>query len=275
MTIQSWLETSAKLLRSASIPSPELDTEIILAHTISHPRTWLHAHSDEALDPRHEEIASARIDLRLDYVPIAYIIGHREFYGRKFSVSPAVLIPRPESEMMITLLNECLADTVALAIGDLKRLVDIGTGSGCLGITTKLEHPELSVTLLDTSVAALRVAEKNAKAHAADLSVMKSDLLQSYPYTPDIVLANLPYVDPAWKVSAEISHEPKEALFAAKDGLHLIQKCFTQLQIRMTTGGIAIFEADPRQWESIHILAKQAGFKLDASSPFACRYTKL
>src|SRR5690606_464298 len=101
MTIDAWLKQTTNELADAMFESPRLDAEIILAHTLGSSRTWLHAHGDEPLEGRQVEIANSRLDLRLDRVPIAYIIGHKEFYGRPFSVTPQVLIPRPESEQLI------------------------------------------------------------------------------------------------------------------------------------------------------------------------------
>lgn len=275
MTIMEWLRDATGVLADDLFPTARLDAEIILAHTIGHPRTWLHAHPDESIDDRHREIADARLDLRLDHVPVAYIIGHKEFYGRRFHVSPAVLIPRPESEQMIALLNEAVPTTTALELDTpAKRLVDIGSGSGCLGITAKLEHPELQVTLLDNSRPALNVAEKNVRSFGADIQTIESNLLDDYPYEPDIVLANLPYVGEDWERSEETKHEPAEALFAKRDGLELIERCFEQLSHRMKPGGVAIFEADPRQWKRITTIANQAGFGSKRQERFAALYVK-
>jgi release factor glutamine methyltransferase len=275
MTIESWLRQATKELQASDIPSAYLDAEIILAHTIRHPRTWLHAHINEEIDDRQIEIANARLDLRKSFVPVAYIIGHKEFYGRRFKVSPTTLIPRPESEAIIELLSRYLPTTQPLddSIAS-KRLVDIGTGSGCLGITAKLEHPELDVTLLDVSLDALRVAKKNAELLSAEVSIQKSNLLIDYAYTPDIILANLPYVDESWERSKETMHEPGIALFASEAGLRLIKKCFDQLSNRTNTGAIAIFEADPRQWDVIERIAQESGFVLDVKHRFVASFVK-
>ena len=107
-TISDWLTDATAALQRAHLPTARLDAEVILAHTIRRPRTFLHAHSEEPLLPRHEEIANARIDLRCDRVPVAYIVGHKEFYGRNFKVTTATLIPRPESEALIELLEKAL-----------------------------------------------------------------------------------------------------------------------------------------------------------------------
>ncbi len=276
MTIGRWLSDATKELVAAGISSARLDAEIILAHTIKKPRTYVHAHVSDEIEPRLEEIANARLDLRIDRTPIAYIVGHKEFYRHLFQVNPSTLIPRPESEEMITLLRELLGETKHFPTLESRRLVDIGTGSGCLGITAKLLYPDLDVTLLDISNGALKVAEKNAAALGAEVSLLRSDLLKSYPYSPDIVLANLPYVDETWDTnSPELRYEPAEALYATNQGLQLIESCFEELSHRMKKGGIAIFEADPRQWESIIVIAKRHGFTVTQAGNFAYSFRKI
>src|SRR5664279_4030502 len=106
--INDWLKDATATLSDIGITSARLDAEIILAHTLRKPRTYLHAHGDEQLSSRQRDIADTRLQLRLDRVPIAYIIGHKEFYGREFRVTTATLIPRPESEVMIELLTDIL-----------------------------------------------------------------------------------------------------------------------------------------------------------------------
>ena len=107
--ISSWLRTAAASLKQAGIDSARLDAELILAHTLQKSRTYLHAHGDEILSPRQAEIADARLHLRVERTPLAYIIGHKEFYGHQFKVTPSTLIPRPESEVMLELLLEAWA----------------------------------------------------------------------------------------------------------------------------------------------------------------------
>lgn len=240
--IRIWLRDAADELANAMIPSALLDAEIILAHTLRKSRTWVHAHSDEALTARQLDIANARLQLRLDRVPIAYIIGHREFYGRIFKVTPSTLIPRPESEELVTLLKHYHPSGT---------LIDVGTGTGCLGITAKLELPELRVILSDISRFALKVAEENAANLMADVTTIKSDLLQSVAVPLDVIVANLPYVDRSWDVSPETRHEPREALYAEKDGLALIYKLIRQAIRQLKPSGYIFLEADTRQHEAI------------------------
>lgn len=264
MTINEWLREATAELNGVGIESAHLDAEIILSHTLRHPRIYQHAHDDEEIDPRLVEIANARLNLRLDRVPIAYIIGHKEFYGRRFKVTTATLIPRPETEAMIELLGEIVPTNLPLLPQTL-RLVDVGTGCGNIGITAKLEFPELDVTLLDISTHALNIAEKNAELLHADVQTLRSDLLGGYPFQPDIILANLPYVDVEWDVSPETTKEPSEALYAAKNGLALIDKLITQAVSRLVVNGYMLLEADERQHASIIQTAKENGFTMTAT----------
>lgn len=258
MILKDWLTAATARLQDAAIPSPSLDAAIILAHTLRRSRTYLHAHDDETLTPQQYEIAEARLQLRLDRTPIAYIIGHKEFYGRQFQVTTATLIPRPESETIIELLVE--HEAAQSLLPTTKRLVDVGTGSGCLGITAKCELPDLDVTLLDISNHALRVAQQNATRLGANVHALRSDLLSVYPYNADYILANLPYVDPEWERSPETSHEPELALFADDNGLSLINKLLEQAPLRLTPQGVILIEADPRQHAAIITNGKQHGF---------------
>jgi release factor glutamine methyltransferase len=262
LAIKDWLRHAASQLTDVGMSSAKLDAEIILAHTLRQSRTFIHAHDDEILSPRQQEIADARLQLRLDRTPIAYIVGQKEFYGRLFRVNPSTLIPRPESETIITLLKELTSQTAIPLDKTPVRLVDVGTGTGCLGITAKLEIPELEVSLVDISRHALNMAEINAKQLHADVAIIRSDLLLSYPMTADYIIANLPYVDTEWERSPETNYEPALALFADDAGLALIKKLIAETPLHLKTGGYLFLEADPRQHAAIIAAAKAHGLSL-------------
>ena len=255
MIISEWLKIATKSLKTTNIPSARLDAELILANTLRKNRTYLHAHLDEEIDPRRFDIANARLDLRLDRVPIAYILGYKEFYGRRFTVSPSVLIPRPESEDLISLFLELTASEIAE-----KVLIDVGTGSGCLGITAKLERSNLSVILSDISKPALNIAEKNANALNADVHIQQQSLLNGQLKPVDYIFANLPYVDKNWDVSPELQYEPEIALFAEDEGLKLILQLISQVPRCLTSEGLLFIEADPQQHNRIIDEAVKNGF---------------
>ncbi|MBC7459111.1 peptide chain release factor N(5)-glutamine methyltransferase [Candidatus Saccharibacteria bacterium] len=272
--ISDWLHDASRQLVAAGIPSARLDCGLILAHTLRKNRTYLHAHPEELLTDRTIEIARARLALRLDRVPVAYIIGHKEFYGRQFSVSTATLIPRPESEALIELLKNAIPKNVSL-LREAIRLVDVGTGSGALGITAKLLYPELTVSLVDISRHALKIAEKNSQELKAAVTLIRSNLLSQYPFAATIIIANLPYVDEAWERSPETDHEPAEALFAAQGGKALIFELLVQTKEKLIDGGSLILEADPEQHPAIITEARKYGLLLVQQLDYGLLFEKI
>ena len=257
MNISTWLKHATEHLKNAGITSAQLDAELLLANTLRKNRTYLHAHLDEEVDPRRIDIAEARLSLRLDRVPLAYILGKKEFYGREFDVSPSVLVPRPESEEMINMLLK-----LAPQGNQPRTLIDVGTGSGCLGITAALELPDnWHIVLSDISSKALSVAEKNAKKLGAKVFTQKQSLLLGQFEKLDCVLANLPYVDKSWKnTSPELRHEPSEALYASEGGLKLIRELIQQAPKHLADEGLLLIEADEEQHQTIIAFGRQNGF---------------
>ncbi len=255
MNISTWLRSATKQLKDIGIGSARLDAELILAETLRKNRTYLHAHLDEEIDPRRVDIADARLSLRLDRIPLAYILGYKEFYGRNFVVSPAVLVPRPESEDVVSLFLQLTMDEISP-----KTLIDVGTGSGWLGITIALERPNIAVILSDISKKALQIAEKNADNLVANVKTQRQSLLSGHLEPVDYIIANLPYVDTSWDTSPELRHEPSEALFADDDGLKLIYELLAQAPRHLPKNGLLILEADPQQHPKIIEYAATHGF---------------
>lgn len=140
-------------------------------------------------------------------------------------------------------------------------MIDIGTGSGCLGITAKLEFPEINVTLSDISDQALEVASDNAKILSANVEIIISDLLDSINFVPDVIIANLPYVDSAWPTSPETKYEPRSALFASDGGKELIKKLISQASKIQTENRVLIFESDHEQHDELIEFAERFGYK--------------
>lgn len=263
MTVADYITKYQQLLSSVGIQSALLDVEILIASAINKNRTWLHAHRDEMLNKSQVAILEELIKRRLNREPIAYIVGHKEFYGREFTVTPDTLIPRPETE-----------DVIELALKTMKkinrpRLLDVGCGSGCIGITLKLEMPSSDITLCDISPAALKIAQENAENLEADVMLTRSDLLESVHGRYDIIVANLPYVDKAWERSPETNHEPEQALFAENGGLKLIHQLIAQSPQHLHSGGNLILEADPVQHKSCIAIGAIYGFTLIAQKGYA------
>jgi len=201
--------------------------------------------------------ANLLLGKRKKRLPVAYIIHEKDFFGRKFIVNKHTLIPRPESEDIIELLKKYVSHQQNSSL----NLVDIGTGSGCLGITAKLEFPEIEVVLSDISSSALKIASKNAKNLSADVKIIKSNLLKAIGTKPNIIIANLPYVDESWEISPETKYEPSRALFADNNGKDLTQKMIVQASKIQQKNDIIIFESDPSQHKDLIIFAQKIGYK--------------
>jgi len=258
-TVRSAVQKTAEQFREAEISSALLDAELLLGHILQKPKSWLLAHSEELLNESQFSELERLVKRRLSREPIAYLTGHKEFYGRDFIVTKDVLIPRPETEDLIDLAKELLA-----AKPDTKHVVDIGTGSGCIGVTLKLEKSHLDVTLSDVSHDALEVTRQNAEKLKADVYFAKSDLLSAFithQQKFDMIVANLPYVSRSWETSPETDFEPSIALYADNDGLAMIAQLIFQIPTTLNSGGYLLLEADPEQFPAITELCRKNGLE--------------
>ncbi len=260
MNVKTWLADARKRVDL-------LDAEIILTRVLCREdRSYLAAHENYTLDEMQLHLAEMALRLREKGQPLAYILAEKEFYGRKFGVNPDVLIPRPETEDIIDLVKKIKP----------KKVLDVGTGSGCIGVTLKCEMPEIDVACSDVSIKALAAAEDNAKRHEADgIKFIISDLLDDIHFKPDLIVANLPYVDPKWEwIDTEsLKYEPSTALYAADHGLALIKKLINQCKKRKVPR--LILEADPSQHKDIIEFASKKGFELAEARGFILFFVSL
>ena len=273
-SVKNWLDYATGQLIVCDIDSASLDAELILANELGVDRTYLHAHYDDLIDKKIIFNANNKLSQRLKRIPLAYIYSQKEFYGRNFQVSTDTLIPRPESEQMIECLKE-LFTASKLNISNSLKLIDIGTGCGALGITAKLEFPTLRVTLTDISLPALNIAKINSKKMSADVTLIQSDLLENYNHTPDIILANLPYVSPDWSYLKDIDYEPALALYADNDGKELIEKLLIQVSKKLKNNGFILIEADPCQHGSLIEYAAKLSLKKYSQSGYIISFKKV
>ncbi|MCA9334970.1 HemK family protein methyltransferase, partial [Candidatus Saccharibacteria bacterium] len=169
------------------------------------------------------------------------------------------LIPRPESETIITIASDIISSKLSSSTEKIK-LIDVGTGTGCLGITLQLEHPDIDVTLIDNSLHALNLAKENAVLLKASVHPIKNNLLSDLTTPTDIIIANLPYVDKSWTVSPDTQFEPDEALYASNGGLFLIFRLLDQATLTLKPGGYILIESDPRQQNDIITHAQSIRF---------------
>jgi release factor glutamine methyltransferase len=216
---------------------------------------WL-THQREAAPSGFQEAFDRLVARRVTREPVAYLIGEREFYGRPFLVAPGVLIPRPETEFVI---DAVVGLARARQGGEPGRrsalvIVDIGTGSGCIGVTLALELPEARVIATDTSAEALRVAQENARRHAVANRVefRHGPFLAGFGDSVDVVVSNPPYVPVSDRASLA-------ALFAGEDGLDVIRQLIPRATAALRPGGALVMEIGFGQAREVQRLVEQAG----------------
>lgn len=271
MKIADWLSKSQFELTKAGIGSARLDALILLEDQLGKDRAHLLAHPEIKLDTTNMKGLDSKLRRRLSHEPIAYVRGFSEFYGRKFIVNKHVLEPRPESEVMIEHL-------LKLNLPDKSLVADIGTGSGALAITIKLELPSVEVVATEIDVSALKVARRNAKELDTDIKFLQGDLLQpllstNYYSLPTTILANLPYVPNHWNINEAAAMEPRIAIFGGPDGLDLYRRMFEQISIRECKPIFVLTESLPPQHKRLAKLARLADYKQIASQDFIQVFT--
>ena len=271
-TIRDFLTMATKALRSANIKSARLDSELLLSASLGLSREWLLAHDDaEIAEPQWNQLCQL-LYRRAQHCPLAYLTDTKEFYGRNFMVDERVIIPRPESEQIIESLNNLIQTD-----HNIYRLIDVGTGSGCLAITAKLEHPELDVHACDNSPKALEVARLNAaKLLPANQQIhfYLSNWLYQVPYDLafDVITANLPYVDSSWSgLSPELEYEPYNALYDDEPfALGSIRQLLLEINDSsyLRQNGYLILEMDRRQMKEAIRMAERLNFTVITKQPF-------
>ncbi|MDX1524005.1 MAG: peptide chain release factor N(5)-glutamine methyltransferase [Anaerolineae bacterium] len=259
-TVNSALQEAAVRLTQAGCDTPQLDAELLLAHVLEQGRTWLYSYPQTPLTPDQLAGYWSLISRRERREPVAYLTGVKAFFGLDFLVNKHVLIPRPETELL-----------VEVAIAHCQRLldkshhlsiVDIGTGSGCIAITLARHLPDVAVVAGDISPHALDVARQNACIHGVKDRVMgvNGDLLQPYSGPFDLIVSNPPYISEAElrQTPVEVQqYEPRQALWAGADGLSLIRKLFEQAQQKVSTKGAVLVEIGAGQGKQVEAVARR------------------
>jgi len=241
-----------------------LEAQILLCHIMQQPRAWLAAHDRDPLPPEQAAAFDALLQRRLGGEPIAYILGEREFYSLSFKVTPAVLIPRPETELLVELALERLPADRSV------RVMDLGTGSGAVAVTLALHRPHAEVTAVDRSAAALEVARENMqRLGAGNLQLFQSDwysalLRQNF----DLIVSNPPYIAAAdpHLAQGDVRFEPPAALASGADGLDDIRTIIKGATVHLKPGGWLLFEHGYDQAAACRELLAQAGFGQVASA---------
>lgn len=260
-TIGAWVERIANRLRPLS-ETAVLDAQVLLAHLLERTRTWIAAHPEVELVPSQEARLTSYLQRLEQGEPLPYLLGYWEFYGRRFEVTPDVLIPRPETELMVERALAWLRHHPGR-----RWAADVGTGSGCIAVSLAAEVRDLQVLATDISWPALQVARRNACRHGVEERIrwLQCDLLPPFPahrVSPrpfDLLCANLPYLP-----SARLSHlavaryEPVLALNGGEDGLELVRRFLNIVPGWVAPGGVILLEIEASQGAQALSLAYDA-----------------
>jgi release factor glutamine methyltransferase len=261
-TVREALSRAWDRLTAADIEYAELEAEVLLRHALAPDRRLtradLYTRLGDAMDNASAARYDALIERRLAHEPSAYITGHREFYGLDFRVTPDVLIPRPETELLV----ECALKTSA-AQGSEPVIVDVGTGAGAIAVAIATALPEARIIATDVSETALSVARENASQHdmGGRIVFLQGDLLSPIETAVDVIVANLPYVTtPDWQaLEPELrKHEPRLALDGGYDGLDLIRRLLAEAPSHLRPAGAVCLEFGVGQRDAIVTLARSA-----------------
>jgi len=265
MTLQDALLQGTKLLEEGSIASPRLTAEVLLCHALHSERSFLYAHSERELSEVEWIHYGRYLHERLNGKPAQYITGRQEFYGREFRVTPDVLIPRPETELVV--------ETALRVAHDARRIVDVGCGSGAIAVTLRLET-QAQIYGTDISASALAVSADNARRLGAPIAFVRCDLLSGIDDSSmDLIVSNPPYVplgDRAGLQREVRDYEPEAALFAGPTGFEIYQRLVDDAPRVLRRGGWLVLELGYNGrdrvvamlgggWRDVHVAPDLAG----------------
>jgi release factor glutamine methyltransferase len=256
MELQVALAQAVTVLEDAGVEESRLDAEVLLAHALELTRAQLYARLNQRLSPQDQECYQALIAQRVRHEPVAYIVGHKTFYGLDFLVDRRVLIPRPETELLVE-------RAIEMAQARSPRLIaDAGTGCGAIAVSLAAHLPEATLYALDASPDALAVAETNCRRHGVEgrVHLLLGDLLSPLPQPVNLIVANLPYIPQGELESlppAIRDYEPLTALDGGEDGLVAIRRLLAQARGHLRPRGAILLEIGADQGPAVARLAQQ------------------
>ena len=265
MTLKNSLASAITRLTAEQVPSPRLNAELLLMFTLSCDRAYLYAHPERELTTEEKKRYEAALAERVRGVPAQYITGHQEFWGMDLIVTPAVLIPRPETEHVIeAVLDLAKSNRVGRALLPASpfRIADVGTGSGAIALALAKELPRAEITATDISPAALEIARANAARHQlkSRIQFREADLLAGFaPNSLDLVVTNPPYVGDSEEDEVQLEvrkFEPRNAVFAGHTGTEVIARLIPQALAALKPGGWLIMEISGTISEQVKELLK-------------------
>jgi release factor glutamine methyltransferase len=254
VTVLEVLQLASDHFSKRAPGSPRLDAEVLLAHVLGLRRLDLYLRFDRQLTEEETGKYRELVARRAKGEPVAYLVGHKEFMGLDFAVTPAVLIPNPDTEVLVQRAVE-----IAREASRPLRVADVGTGSGCIAIAIAHYAPNVDVVASDVAEDALEVAARNVAAHglAGRVQLVCGDLMAPFTGFFDIVCANLPYVGAGSALAPEVVAQPARALYAEANGSALVTRLLAEAPARLNPGGLVLAELDP----SIAGLAVEAANK--------------
>ena len=267
-SLRDLLTLATDFLKRKGIESPRLDAELLLAHALGCDRMGLYLKFDKALAEEERNSFRELLRRRADRTPVAYLTGKKEFFGLAFEVTPEVLIPRPETELIVERGVEILRKEVEAAGEEIPLIIDVGTGSGCIAIALAVFVEKARALATDLSPAALNVARRNAERHkiADRMTFLEGDLFGNYSGPPaNLIVSNPPYVaaNDAATLAPEIArHEPSSALFAGPRGISVIERLLDEAPRRLRPDGTFLFEFGAGQQPDIEglLMARPGAF---------------
>jgi release factor glutamine methyltransferase len=269
------LGAAIQRLTAAGCATPRLDAELLLAHALGQERTWLYLYPEKEVASTALNEFEALLRRREQREPVAYLTGHKEFFGLDFAVNPHVLIPRPETELLVetalelSIVNYHHPGEHTLSITNYQdhkgttspiTIADVGTGSGCIAVALAKHLPQAAIFAIDLSPEALKLAQHNTRRHGVDnqITFLLGHLLESLPQPVDLLVSNPPYVSRPELVAAqpEVSQfEPRLALDGGPDGLQVIRQLLSQAKAKLKPGASLLIEIGSAQGQAVRQLA--------------------
>jgi len=249
------LKWTTGFFKEKQIINPRLNAEYIISHVLGCKRFDLYVRFEEIVSLENREKIKKMVIERAKSKPLQYVIGETEFYGHRFFVNESVLIPRPETEYLV--------EKIITEIDSYNTILDIGSGSGAIAITLKKELPYLSITAVDISASALKIATENAKLNQVEIEFIESDIFSKLNTKFDIIVSNPPYIPQKEYEALDkeiLEYEPKLALLAEDDGLYFYRRILSEAKLYLNVNGKIYFEIGYNQSDRIKKIAENNGF---------------
>lgn len=263
-TVDKILSWTINHFKSKKISEPRLGAELLLSKALNMKRIDLYLQFERILSAKERDQFREYVKRRVNREPIQYILGETEFYGFPFKVSPAVIVPRPETELLVDSVLEVLKEQKNPSV----KILDIGTGSGCIAVALAKSFPDCSIWAIDKSDDALDIARTNADLNEVTIHFIEGDIFKdvsSFPTKFDIIVSNPPYValKDLYKLDPEVrDFEPKEALFAGEDGLEFYKKFVNMIPGILDKHGTIFLEIGYDQSDRLEEIYSDANYKV-------------